>query len=296
MGSRILIIANKWWEAAPLVAVFQHAGAGRSRQSAVPESLLNASQWVVGGSSSLAPRLAVRCGEIGIEIWCIQDLMDVDENSSLTWEKARVLPRLARRAGEIKVVIGFGTAASVDAGINGSVVIGTKVFAHDPYSVPPTPAKHWSDQRLEQLVASDAQDLLGHLPCAFVPKATRGFLSTPNQPAQVPQIRIGNDKVSVGVVNVINSADYSWTDKQALDKFTKVTGVASAGSVETTHAVIRLVLDLPFIFVSGIANALGRFESEVGPNPYSQNFAAAHNAAITVAWMIPEIVSELTKG
>lgn len=289
----VLVVANKWWEAAPLVEVFQHATPGRSRQSAAPESLLGSGQPVTNDSPGSVPRFTAQCGGIDVEIWCIQDLMDAGNNSSLTWEKARVLPRTLRRGHDIKLVVGFGTGASVDAGINGSVVIGTNVFAHDPYTVPPIPAKHWADPRLDQIVASDAQELLRRLPCAFLSEATRRFVSPPNLAAPAPQIRIGNDKISVGVVNVTNSADYSWTDQHALKKFAQVAGIAVAGSVETTHAVIRLVLDLPFMFVSGISNTVGRFESEVRPNPYSQTFAAAHNAAISVAWLLPELAAEL---
>src|SRR5262245_49970213 len=119
MRSRILIVANKWWEAAPLVAVFQHVSSAPSKQSAVPESILRAAHIGPGGSSNTAPRLTVQCQGSDIEIWCIQDLMDADENSSLTWEKARVLPRIVHRREEVKLVIGFGTAASVEPSLNG---------------------------------------------------------------------------------------------------------------------------------------------------------------------------------
>ena len=99
--------------------------------------------------------------------------------------------------------------------------------------------------------------------------------------------------VSVGVVNVWNSADYAWTDKEALAIFEETTGSNRTESIETTHGVIRLSLGAHFLYVSGIANAVGKFSVEVKPNPYSQNFAAAHNAAIAVAWLIPELVEAL---
>lgn len=57
--------------------------------------------------------------------------------------------------------------------------------------------------------------------------------------------------------------------------------------METTHSVIRLCVPSPrFLFVSGITNRLGYFNVEVSPRSYAQNFAASHNAGITVAWLL----------
>lgn len=67
-------------------------------------------------------------------------------------------------------------------------------------------------------------------------------------------------------------------------------------SNETTHGLIRLQSDAPFLFISGITDTLGSFNAEVAPRPYSQNFAAAHNAGVVAAWLLPRIVEYLKPG
>jgi hypothetical protein len=97
--------------------------------------------------------------------------------------------------------------------------------------------------------------------------------------------------VAIGVVNVTNSDDYKWTDRQALNVFADSHADGSAESLETTHGVIRLCLGMPFLYVSGIANSVGQFQNHVGANPYSQNFVAAHNASIATAWLLPDLAA-----
>ena len=64
------------------------------------------------------------------------------------------------------------------------------------------------------------------------------------------------------------------------------------GSVETTHGVIRLcVPSEQFLFVSGIPNRMGYFNMETAPRGYAQNYAASHNAAVALAWMIPTLMA-----
>lgn len=50
--------------------------------------------------------------------------------------------------------------------------------------------------------------------------------------------------------------------------------------------VIRFVLGYPFVFVSALANGVGKYGKEVSPRNYAQNFAAAHNAAVALAWVV----------
>jgi hypothetical protein len=64
------------------------------------------------------------------------------------------------------------------------------------------------------------------------------------------------------------------------------------GSVETTHGLIRLVVPSPqFLFVSGIANRLGYFNMEAAPRNYALDFVVAHNAGVTLAWMLPILLA-----
>jgi hypothetical protein len=240
--------------------------------------------------------LLARCNGADIEVWCIQDLMDLSENSSLTWEKARVLPRVRLGNDDQTVVVAFGTAASpAGTGNNGNVIIGTSVFVHDPYENTRLGEKHWTHPQLNQILVSDLQNVFDGLPREFVAEAEKRFLSPAYGAAAPPRVFARSDLVSVGVVNVTDSADYAWTDERALGVFRKVAKSAVTDSLETTHGVVRLVLGNQFLYVSGIANAVGKFSEEVKGNPYRQNFVASHNAAIAVAWLIPELTFALSR-
>ena len=61
-------------------------------------------------------------------------------------------------------------------------------------------------------------------------------------------------------------------------------------SVETTHGVIRSLSEAPFLYVSGITDTEGLFDFEVTPRVYAQNHVAAHNAAIALVWLLPELL------
>jgi hypothetical protein len=99
--------------------------------------------------------------------------------------------------------------------------------------------------------------------------------------------------VSVGVVNVTNYADYDWTDQQALDAFAAAAPGATAGSLETTHGVIRSASDAPFLYVSGYVNGVGQFQQQTAKNTYAQNFAGAHNAGVALAWLLDELAQRI---
>ena len=86
---------------------------------------------------------------------------------------------------------------------------------------------------------------------------------------------------------------YAKADKETLQAFAKIAGSLLPGSMETTHGMIRMVADVPFIYVSGFANAVGKYPEEVTPNEYAQNFVAAHNAAIGLVWLLPEVAQLL---
>lgn len=287
MSSRVLIVANKWWEATPLLAVIEHADA---RSAGITDAASSAELCASGPT----PRLTFRCNGVLNEIWCLQDLMDPDLSASLTWEKARVLKRVLR-GRTANLVIGFGTAACIQgSGFNGNVVVGSSVFVHDPYAQPPDPAHHWTHQNLDKIITSTASALPNAISEGALAEARKRMLRPPNQAAEFPSIDVSPDLVSVGVVNVTTSKDYEWTDAQALKRFGETASpTQNALSMETTHGVIRIVLDQPFLYFSGFANGIGKYAAEVGANKYAQNFAAAHNAAVAVAWLLPDIVKAL---
>lgn len=283
MKADVIVVANKWWEVSALISVLTHADAR-------PVTFDNVSLVTPLGVDGVSPRLRLQVKSKVVEVWCIKDLMDPSLNDSLTWEKARVLPYILKSSPEPSLVVAFGTAASPsELNSNGNVMVGTRVFLHDPYEIPPDPDHHWTHARLNEIVDGFGADVLARIPKEVAPEVQKRLLRCPNAPADPPTLSWSSDYVEVGVVNVTNRADYPKTDKRALDEFKKK-GHGVPESLETTHGVIGLVLARPFIFVSGLANRVGRHDQEVMSRRYAQNFVAAHNAAIAIAWILEHIV------
>ena len=92
--------------------------------------------------------------------------------------------------------------------------------------------------------------------------------------------------------------DYVWADEAAHRRFEATheasQGTVRIGSLETTHGIVRLQSEAPFIFVSGITDRIGHFNEDVGLRSYAQNFACAHNAGVATAWLIPQVVKFLS--
>jgi hypothetical protein len=274
---RTLVVANKSWEADPLVAVLSSK---RSR----PES-------VTFTPSTGKPGLrGIALGPGGaVEIWCLQELMDPKVSSSSTEEKARVLPALVG-AAEVAMVVAFGTAATPGPdSLNGCVVIGTRAFVHDPKS--PSSTSHWPPTAPDRLQTSPAaEERFGALtgPDFRLPVEAR-LLAPPLNPAPARVVLAAANYVALSDVNITDYADYAWADEETVDAFVASRSRSPIGSLETTHGVIRSYTTVPFMFVSGITDRIGAFNAEVSPREYAQNFAAAHNAGVAVAYLIPTL-------
>lgn len=287
MPSDIVVVANKWWEAAPLLAVFRNPSACPGSFSQLAELAPGTLSTPTSCDPSPVPRLRLRVRAATVSVWCLQDLMNPSVNGSLTTEKARVLPRLFEWEGTPRLVVAFGTAADPQKEErNGTVAVGSSVFIHNPYAGKPEPAQQWQPPHPDALVASPAARLIDGLPDAWLGEVAKRTLTPPNAGAPRPGAVIGGELVSVGVVNVTNYKDYDWTDQQALDAFAAVAKGATAGSLETTHGVIRSASESPFLYVSGYVNGVGQFQQQTAANPYSQNFAGAHNAGVALAWLL----------
>lgn len=109
------------------------------------------------------------------------------------------------------------------------------------------------------------------------------FLPVPLSPAPTARLIAGHDLVALGSVSVTDSRGYATVDPETVRVFAEHHDPALAKSLETTHGLIRVQSDAPFLFVSGIANRVGFAASELFPRFYAQSTAAAHNAAIVVA-------------
>jgi hypothetical protein len=119
---------------------------------------------------------------------------------------------------------------------------------------------------------------------------SKRLLLPPLAPASTPAISAGVQVVSVGSLNVTDPKEYADADKAALDTHVaRGGGVTEPRSVETTHGLIRVQSEAPFLFISGIANRALAAASELLPKKYAQDTVAASNAGVAFAWMLPQI-------
>ncbi|WP_089785430.1 hypothetical protein [Chitinophaga sp. YR573] len=108
--------------------------------------------------------------------------------------------------------------------------------------------------------------------------------------------------IGVSVVNVTNYADYAYSDQSGLKALADTGNQLPVGSVETTHGVIRLLCDAPFLFISGITDREGYFADDVNGTDANgnvkteaQNFTAAFNIGVCLGYMIPKMVTFITQ-
>lgn len=203
-----------------------------------------------------------------------------------------VLPAILA-GGPPALVIAVGTAATpTGTSLNGSVVIGTRVFMHDAYPLGSNPDSAWECPLLDCPIPSAMTTTQFRALTAISESVEPRLLPAPLNGASHRLVCATYNTVAVASVNVTDYDDYAWADSESLAAQMGADPRNPPGSVETTHGLIRLMAeDSPFLFVSGITDRVGYFTSEAGARPYSQNFAAAHNAGVAVAWMLPKIDS-----
>lgn len=296
MMTRVVVVVNKSWEAEPLIGVLRSTN---GRPTPFPEEIAAPSvsvAWSDGTSHQIAARAAFRTKTTSTEVWCLKDLMDPTKSSSSSEEKARVLPALTAAGEAPNLVIAVGTASSPDLrSFNGCVAVGSSCFTFNPYSQSPNPDSNWTDARFGKLIDEEdrtaTNSTLTWLDREARPSIETKFVQTPLEPATPPLLIASTTAVALSDVNVTNPDDYVWADAKAVLAFKEAAPDRTVGSMETTHSVIRLCVPSPrFLFVSGITNRLGYFNVEVSPRPYAQNFAASHNAGVTVAWLLSKIM------
>jgi hypothetical protein len=296
MAKRIMVIANKWWEADPLCGVLIHDRArprGFDRFAYVSYPCKRMPRPKPGdprpADPPAQPRMSFSCSGMDVEVWCVEELMNPAESSSSTLEKVRVLqPVLSQKAD---LVVAFGTAGSrKQVAANGSVIVGRQVFVHDPRATTPDRSKFWTPPRPDTVIKS----ALPEEPFRALDEQARyaaeaRFIRPPVNAGNPTMALVGNGFVSIGVVNITNYDDYNWADGEAVATFEKLGTGGQVGCIETTHGVIRSLSETPFVYVSGITDTEGLFDFEVTPRAYAQNHTAAHNAGVTLAWLLPEL-------
>ena len=301
---RVLIVFNKWWEFdagfACLLSDYARPPELKDWWPAFHDHPRHRRNPKLPGTPAPARARALFRRRWGlVEVWCISDLLEhfPDEGK---WQSSA--QRKAQRLVEIfrgdppSLVIAVGTAASEgETSINGSVVVGTQCFLHNSRPDGANPDSNWRMASFDHLLDSsfapeEFAELLGPVGTTQSEMATR-FLPTPLHGVPQPTVRADYNAVALGNVNVTSYADYAATDAETVAAFRRQCPSALFGSLETTHGLIRALGGPRFLFVSGIVNRLGHFAEDVDPRPYAQNSAAAHNAGVTVAWLLPRLQS-----
>ena len=308
-AKRVLVIANKSWEADPLVSVCLNPKLRPPDQFDLwtPGAAGLFSTPVTGSRPdgvAPTPRCTCTVGNASVEIWCILDWMGNSNSSSSKIKIQKALPAIFGAGKQPDLVIAFGTAAFPDsATANGCVAIGSSAYLFNPYREPQPGVAHdskddWDDtSKVGHLLTSDKgaavvnqfsldADLRFPIDERLCPAPT----NSANPPVTLP---VGNF-VALSEVNITNYDDYAWTDRLAFEKFRAENPTAPVGSIETTHGLIRIMSDAPFIFVSGITDRLGYFNEDLGPRTVAQNFVAAHNAGIAVVWTLAQALKRMT--
>ncbi len=246
------------------------------------------------------PRAIFPYQQFHAEVWCISDLLEhlKSKYQSSSEQKAKYLPRIFNYGDAPDLVIAVGTAEFPDAVTtnNGNVTIGTKVFmvnGHpNPWDNRPNPDSQWKDGPFEKLIDSTLDPELFKKMVKFdVSAACNRFLTVPLAQAQSTWVIADYINVALGAVNVTDYSEYGLIDPITAKTFWSKVNGAKAASVETTHGLIRVQSESPFLFVSGIVNRFGCFDQEVNPRSHSQNTAAAHNSGVIVSWLLGRLDS-----
>jgi len=99
------------------------------------------------------------------------------------------------------------------------------------------------------------------------------------------------DFVGLSSVNVTDSTQYAQADRATLEAFGRTHCSYPVKSLETTHGLIRAQSNAPFLYISGITDRVGYFDTDVKPRSYAQNTASAHNAGIVLGELLTALSS-----
>lgn len=305
--SRIIVVVNKSWECDPVCWVLTNEYIKETCGLALPWPDLVAypTYGPVPPQVPSRPRLAWTTQERSIEIWCISDLLSRfparPSFQSSSECKMKVLPEIfASSPLAVELVVAVGTASSgpdCPAGIqqdniNGSVVVGSKVFLHDGHpDSEPNPDSRWRwgnfDKRMDSSLSTATLRSL-----SLGDGLESALLCPPTNPAPDGQrFYLHPDFCAIGDINVTNYAEYGAKDAAAGKAF-KDASLSLGVSLETTHGLIYAAArdhfmeqDPPFLFVSGVVDRFTQFSLDV-KKIYAQNTTGAHNAGVAVAGLL----------
>jgi hypothetical protein len=295
---RVVIVVNKWWECDPVLFAMLSDNA-RPQSSPWPGILQpprprpDASK-LPPENLKPAPRAVFAYKKFNAEVWCISDLLEHLGSSlqSSSEQKAKYLPKVFSYGPAPDLVFAVGTAEFPDPVVseNGNVVIGTKVFMIDGHPNGSNPYSKWTGGPFEQLIESSLTPAHFSQLVAFdFSPVTNRFLAVPLAPASAPRVLADYDFVALGAVNVTDYSEYNVIDPLAAKKFWSMPRAGKAASIETTHGMIRVQCESPFLFVSGIVDRFGCFDQDVNPRSHAQNTPAAHNAGVVISWLLARL-------
>lgn len=289
-----MVVINKWWECDPVLLAMLNDNA-RPPGSPWPFPLQPPrprpdSKHLPSENLKPTPRAVFTYSNFAAEIWCISDLLEHLDSQlqSSSEQKAKYLPKMFSYGPSPDLVIAVGTAEFPDAAIseNGNVVIGTKVFMFDGHPNGSNALSKWTGRFEEVIDSTLPRPLFSKLVDFNVPTASNRFLAVPFAPASAPWILADYINVGLAAVNVTDYSEYALVDPLAAKTFWSKPRNGKAASIETTHALIRVQSESPFLFVSGIVDRFGYFDQDVNPRSHAQNTAAAHNAGVVISWLL----------
>ena len=296
---RALIVINKWWECNPIMNVLLNDYAHLNLSFLNPKIISYNGQFKKTGKF---PRVIFSLPNIKVELWCISDLLtqypNEPKHQSSSQRKMEEMSSIFEYSNQSPdLVLAMGTAASYPQSIslNGSVIVGTKVFMHNCHPNGSNQHSDWVSSDFDKVISSPIKksDFLEIIDIETDPPSVmnRFFMPPLNPDPFGGRLIADYDFIALNTINVTDYSEYSIMDTKTIESYQKRYNLEYCKSIETTHGLIRVAagLNTKFLFISGIANRWGNFNVDVEPRRYAQNTSCAHNAGIVVASMLPKI-------
>lgn len=291
---KIKVIANKSWEATPLVNALLNP---KFKPSTLPNPTF-ISEPESNPKTPLQPRLVYQFNKHLVEVWCLEDQMNPNISTSSSLEKVKVLPNIIINDDDAPdLVIAFGTAGTPLSGNNGGISIGSYFINYsgmDPSNKTPwngdINGTNYMNTVLHREISINQKNLF--INCNFAEMYAK-FLSVPLNPSLNPQVIIGEtDNLAVSDTNILDYKCYQTEDKNAVKAATEISKNPIV-SVETTHGIIAATTfsytAAPVIFISAITDQVGCFDQEVSKKPEAQNYTAAFNGGIYLSYVLANL-------
>ncbi|WP_121811682.1 hypothetical protein [Mucilaginibacter kameinonensis] len=302
---RILLIANKQFEVEPILNALVHKLFRPANFPDPDPSSLTYYPWNKPKGTVLPRAVWTAFPGQQFELWCIEDLMISKPNPSSSEGKALDMPKILNYSPEppsLTVALGTGAYGSKLENHNGCVVMGSNVFIHNYHADPlnPNPDSNWSDPaHTDQLIASAiAPAFFDSIDSATKKAIAQNLLKPYFFPADTIEFLWDINYVALSSVNVTDYKEFPKSDPAAMKAITDANLGLPIGSMESTHGLIRLLYDCPFIFLTGIANRFMQFgvdangtDNQGNVKTNTVNYTASFNIGVALGALMPKISS-----